>query len=106
MSRTRRDAARARAAKANRGAYRKDAAAVDGLLKLEQGAVELSRANLGPVDLVDHWGDAGGTAVPHGGVGVCWGAFVVLAFARACRLHVGLARLQRSSGEVCGAQCV
>ena len=50
---------RARAANANHGAYREDAAAVEGLQKLGQWAVELSRANLGPV--VDHWGDAGGT---------------------------------------------
>ena len=55
---------RARAANANHGAYREDAAAIDGLQKLGQGAVELSRANLGPV--VDHCGDAGGTGAQGG----------------------------------------
>jgi hypothetical protein len=34
------------------------------LQKLGQGAVVLSRANLGPV--VDHWGDAGGTGAQGG----------------------------------------
>ena len=47
----------ARAANANQGVYREDAAAVEGLQELGKGAVVLSRANLGPV--VDHWGDAG-----------------------------------------------
>ena len=80
-----------------RSAYREDAAAVVGSLKLLQGAGELSGAKLGPVD---HWGDAGETA--RG-----WACVTrVLSFARACRLHVGLWRLQLRSGEVCGVRCV
>ena len=50
--------ARAQQKRRNR-TYREDAAAIVGLHKLPQGAVELSRANLRPV--LDHWGDAGGT---------------------------------------------
>ena len=85
---------RARAANANHGAYREDAAAVVGLPKLLQGAGELSGAKLGPVD---HWGDAGETA--RG-----WACVTrVLSFARACRLHhrihVCLWRLQRSTQQ-------
>ena len=40
---------RARAAKAQQGVYREDAAAVVGLMQLRQGAGSLSRANLRPV---------------------------------------------------------
>ncbi len=67
----------ARATNANHGAYREDAAAVEGLQKLGQGAGELNRANLGPE--VDHWSDADGLPLAGGG-GVR--VFVLFAAAR------------------------